>query len=137
VALPEGPHPFDHIVRVRGHRLDRNQLRNGRSSLRYRDRLAGGNVVETTIEVSSGVVRADRSHPTIVAVGDVETVHRFNCPVCGYPDLYDEPRPSFGGGSYEICPSCGFQFEVSDDDVGLSFEEWRSSWVEREAVVIG
>ena len=78
-----------------------------------------------------GVVRTNRSHAIIVAVGDVETVHRFTCPVCGYPELYDEPQPSFGGGSYEICASCGFQFGVSDEDEGLTFEEWRSSWVGR------
>ena len=27
------------------------------------------------------------------------------------------------GGSYEICPSCGFQFGVSDDDLGSTYEQ--------------
>jgi predicted RNA-binding Zn-ribbon protein involved in translation (DUF1610 family) len=63
--------------------------------------------------------------------GEVAVGHsRFTCPVCGYPDLCDEPRPAVGGGSYEICPSCGFQFGVSDEDRGFSFEGWRSSWIE-------
>jgi hypothetical protein len=52
------------------------------------------------------------------------------CPVCGYPDL-PEPSYSYGAGSYQICPSCGFQFGVSDDNAGISFEEWRESWIEQ------
>ena len=54
----------------------------------------------------------------------------YTCPVCGYPDLTELPRPEYGGGSYEICPSCGFQFGVTDDDLGVSFEEWRARWIE-------
>lgn len=53
------------------------------------------------------------------------------CPVCGYTGLKEEPRSSSGGGSFEICPACGFQFGVSDDDDGISYEEWREDWVER------
>jgi hypothetical protein len=34
------------------------------------------------------------------------------------------------GGSYEICPSCGFEFGVTDDDLGYSYESWRQRWVE-------
>jgi hypothetical protein len=52
----------------------------------------------------------------------------FMCPVCGYPGLEEEPRSSSGGGSYEICPSCAFQFGVTDDDRGISYEEWRQMW---------
>ena len=49
---------------------------------------------------------------------------KFTCPVCGYPELEEPPRsPRTGGGSYEICPSCGFQFGVTDDDKGVSYEE--------------
>lgn len=55
----------------------------------------------------------------------------YTCPVCGYPDLKRNPRTDVSGGSYEICPSCGFQFGVSDDDRGLSYEDWRSRWVNR------
>ncbi len=56
----------------------------------------------------------------------------FICPVCGYPGHEEPPRsPRTGGGSYEICPSCGFQFGVTDDDKGISYEEWRSRWIEQ------
>ncbi len=50
------------------------------------------------------------------------------CPVCGYPKLAETPRTQSGGGSYEICPSCGFQFGVSDDDRGFTYAEWRAKW---------
>jgi len=50
------------------------------------------------------------------------------CPVCGYPKLEEVPRSQDGGGSYEICPSCGFQFGVSDDDAGFTYDEWREKW---------
>jgi predicted RNA-binding Zn-ribbon protein involved in translation (DUF1610 family) len=60
------------------------------------------------------------------------TASRHRCPVCGYPDLEEPPRSSVtGGASYEICPSCGFQFGVTDDDLCVSYEEWRRRWVER------
>jgi len=52
------------------------------------------------------------------------------CPVCGFPDLTELPRSPSGGGSYEICPSCRFQFGVSDDDRGINYEEWRGRWIE-------
>ncbi len=50
------------------------------------------------------------------------------CPVCGYPGLEEKPRTSAGGGSFEICPSCGFQFGVTDDDRGFTYEQWREFW---------
>ncbi|PYV19100.1 MAG: hypothetical protein DMG21_02685 [Acidobacteria bacterium] len=53
----------------------------------------------------------------------------FCCPVCGYDGL-TEPRYREGsGGSYEICPSCGFQFGVTDDDSGYTHERWRKKWI--------
>jgi hypothetical protein len=52
----------------------------------------------------------------------------FVCPVCGYPGLEEEPRSAEGGGSYEICPCCSFQFGVTDEDLGFSFEDWRQRW---------
>jgi len=55
---------------------------------------------------------------------------KHTCPVCGYPDLLGEPRSKRSGGSYEICPSCGFQFGVTDDDKGISYEQWRETWRE-------
>lgn len=54
----------------------------------------------------------------------------YTCPVCGYPDLTERPRTE-SGGSYEICYSCGFEFGVTDDDRGFSYEAWRQRWVER------
>jgi hypothetical protein len=50
------------------------------------------------------------------------------CPVCGYSKLKEAPRSHECGGSYEICPSCGFQFGVSDDDRGFTYEKWRQKW---------
>jgi hypothetical protein len=52
----------------------------------------------------------------------------YTCPVCGYPELDEKPRTTTGGGSYEICPSCGFQFGVTDDDKGYSYAQWRRRW---------
>ncbi|MBX7212359.1 MAG: hypothetical protein K1X78_28900 [Verrucomicrobiaceae bacterium] len=51
------------------------------------------------------------------------------CPVCAYPNLREPARSASGGGSYEICPSCGFQFGVDDDDKGIAFEEARTAWL--------
>jgi hypothetical protein len=51
------------------------------------------------------------------------------CPVCGFNDLNEPPYSRDGHGLFEICPSCGFQFGVTDDDLGMSFREWRESWV--------
>jgi len=51
------------------------------------------------------------------------------CPVCGYPKLREKPRTASGGGSFEICPSCGFQFGVTDDDEGYNYAQWRRRWI--------
>ncbi len=51
------------------------------------------------------------------------------CPICTYPKLQEAPRSTSGGASFEICPSCGFQFGVSDDDDDISYDEWRDQWV--------
>ncbi|MGH3624104.1 MAG: hypothetical protein ACRDQ5_20310 [Sciscionella sp.] len=52
------------------------------------------------------------------------------CPVCGYPGL-EEPAYSAttGLGSYEICPSCGYEFGVTDEDEGISHAQWRRRWI--------
>src|SRR3990172_820952 len=55
----------------------------------------------------------------------------FVCPVCGFPNLTEQPRHADGGASDEICPSCGFQFGYDDDDRGIGFEEWRQDWIKR------
>lgn len=51
------------------------------------------------------------------------------CPVCGYPGLNEPPRSPSGSASLEICPSCGFQFGVSDDDDDIGYDEWREDWI--------
>jgi hypothetical protein len=55
----------------------------------------------------------------------------YTCPVCGFPDLTEPPRTPEAGGSYEICWSCGFEFGVTDDDLGYTYDAWRQAWVER------
>lgn len=57
---------------------------------------------------------------------DEEVTGSYRCPVCGWPALELPPRPA----SYEICPSCGFEFGVTDDDEGETYESWRARWVE-------
>jgi predicted RNA-binding Zn-ribbon protein involved in translation (DUF1610 family) len=52
------------------------------------------------------------------------------CPVCGYADLREPPHGKAAGAAYEICPSCGFKFGVSDEDRGITDEQWRRDWVE-------
>lgn len=54
----------------------------------------------------------------------------FCCPVCGFVGLHEQPRTASGGGSYEFCPSCDFEFGVTDDDLGYSDDDWRKKWVE-------
>ena len=53
----------------------------------------------------------------------------YRCPVCGYLGLSEPPRTEESGASYEICPSCGFEFGVTDDDRGISYEQWRREWI--------
>lgn len=62
------------------------------------------------------------THP--LADGQVHT-----CPVCGYPYLSAPPRSVTGSPSYEICPSCGFEFGVSDEDSGFSYGRYRQVWI--------
>lgn len=53
------------------------------------------------------------------------------CPACHWPHLKEAPRAKSGGGSYEICPSCGFQPGVTDDDEGHTPAAWRKEWRKR------
>lgn len=50
------------------------------------------------------------------------------CPVCGFPKLSEPHRSLSGGASHEICPSCGFEHGVDDDDKGLSHAAARDAW---------
>jgi transcription elongation factor Elf1 len=51
------------------------------------------------------------------------------CPVCGYDKLTGPPRNRTGGASMEICACCGFQFGVTDDDKGISIDDYRQQWI--------
>ena len=53
----------------------------------------------------------------------------YTCPVCGWLHLSRKPHDGVPDPSYEICPSCGFEFGVSDDDEGITYEEWRADWI--------
>ncbi len=45
----------------------------------------------------------------------------YSCPVCGYPGLEFPPT------DFEICPSCGTEFEYHD--AGKTHEELRLEWI--------
>lgn len=51
------------------------------------------------------------------------------CPVCGYDHLAEPPRNRAGDASMETCPSCGFQFGVTDDKQGVNYDDHRSEWI--------
>ena len=59
----------------------------------------------------------------------------YVCPVCGYPNLKEEPRNEATGGSYEICPSCGIEFGYDDEAGGDAtrrrdlYLRWRNDWI--------
>jgi hypothetical protein len=57
----------------------------------------------------------------------------YPCLVCAWPKLKEPPRSPSGGGSYEICPACGYQYGVDDDDRGITPEQWRRTWVQQGA----
>lgn len=53
------------------------------------------------------------------------------CPVCGYRfdgSIYDDETGEIGE-DYNICPSCGFAYSVTDIDKGFTFTEWRHQWI--------
>lgn len=49
----------------------------------------------------------------------------YTCPVCGFPELRDPPE------NYNICPCCGTEFELDDDD--RSRNELREAWIDQGA----
>lgn len=74
----------------------------------------------------------------------------LTCPVCGFPGLSVRPyadwpglplpqgaappyQDQFGSPSFEICPSCGFEFGFDDhpgaSGSATSFAEHRQGWV--------
>ncbi len=66
----------------------------------------------------------------VIALGRFGGPRRYVCPACGWPNLTEPPRSLGGGGSYEICSSCGFEFGVTDDDKGYSYAAWQKRWVD-------
>jgi hypothetical protein len=59
----------------------------------------------------------------------MEEGQEFRCPVCGFVGLHGPARSASGGGSYEFCPSCDFEFGVTDDDLGYTDDDWRQKWI--------
>ena len=55
--------------------------------------------------------------------------NRNICPVCGYDKLFEVPYDSLQYPSYEICPCCGFEFGVDDEDKGFTFKTYREKWI--------
>jgi hypothetical protein len=58
------------------------------------------------------------------------------CPVCGYDELNEPAYNDIGGGSFEICSSCFFQFAYDEGDIGIEepethaiHQEWREKWI--------
>lgn len=56
----------------------------------------------------------------------------YYCPVCGF---FSEEFPVFEeDGNYsrsfgEICPSCSFEYGVTDDNDGYTYQQWREKWI--------
>lgn len=51
---------------------------------------------------------------------------KYTCPVCGLHDLDRDPKSDV---CFDICLSCGFQFNITDDDLGYTYDEWREMWI--------
>ena len=49
----------------------------------------------------------------------------YLCPVCGYREMPDPPE------DYNICPSCGTEFEYAD--AGVTYEQVRAKWLRHGA----
>lgn len=53
------------------------------------------------------------------------------CHLCGYWDWesYD-PRYRVLPRKLETCPSCGFDFRITDERRGCTDEQWQAKWIE-------
>ena len=96
----------------------------------WRSRLPAGIVsnADGTTKTFSKPTDPDRSPEE--ASRSVGFLKHHACLVCGYPKLKEAPRDE-ESASYEICPSCGFQFGVSDDDRHYTYQWWRQEWLEK------
>jgi len=54
--------------------------------------------------------------------------------VCGFDQLTEPPYDEHGYSSFEICSCCGFEFGFDDGSQGISFDEYRKSWLDKGAV---
>ncbi|MCP4677487.1 MAG: hypothetical protein GY854_18630 [Deltaproteobacteria bacterium] len=66
---------------------------------------------------------------------DPVTETRFQCPVCGYPELVEPPWQG-GAPSDEICPSCGIHFgfdDVAGGDPAVRLEVYKALRAKWEA----
>jgi predicted RNA-binding Zn-ribbon protein involved in translation (DUF1610 family) len=99
-------------------------------------------VITIYVKPSSGI----KDHP------GGSTMEKYICPICGFDELEEKPYIN-GGGSHEICPSCGFQFEYSEyEDVDFgdvdsgdgpmpdnilkkAFQLYRKAWIENGAAL--
>ncbi len=53
----------------------------------------------------------------------------YTCLVCGYDEMTRDPNSL---ACFEICPSCDFEFGVTDRDLGFTFEQWRKKWIKED-----
>lgn len=57
----------------------------------------------------------------------------YTCIVCNYDCLEEELYDEDGGGSFEICPCCGFQYGLHDyNEIGdkeITYINWRAKWI--------
>src|SRR5579872_991515 len=59
----------------------------------------------------------------------IDDDQEIRCPVCGYDGLSYGPL-RHGTDSFEICPSCGFEFGFSDGVKGETYELHRQKWID-------
>jgi hypothetical protein len=58
------------------------------------------------------------------------------CPVCGF-EFPPGSRAAYDsdGGSFDICPCCGFQYGVTDGIRHETHDSWREKWVRAGAEI--
>lgn len=102
------------------------------------------------LSASERVRTKRRRHITLVVRHPLGVPTPFTCPVCGFEPLTARPYADYigvvpddatppyeeylGRSSYEVCPTCGFEFG-NDDNPGTaapaSFSQYRAEWLAR------
>jgi len=54
---------------------------------------------------------------------------KYICPVCEFDGLKEEPFSEDNEPSYEVCPSCGFEFGFDSANDPAAFAEFRQRWI--------